>query len=667
MSNRLKIHLKSCKVYNHMEKCRIYILILLFFSGNALTQDASYNTEVLAPGYNKLSFDAPDPGSYTLAKYKLASNGKVIDQHSNETTLHDLFEDKVVLLNFMYSTCQDINGCPLATAVFHKVKNRLMDEPEIGKHVSLLSVSFDPKNDTPEVMKLYGAGTDNEIVNWDFITTDSQDTLKPILNGYNQRIIKDYDADGNYLGSISHILRVFLIDKEKSIRNIYSVSFLHSDILVNDVKTLLDSRTENGSKIVVSTSNDSGAKLAEPGDYKEGYESKDYVSRAKSLTREGKETDLIKFTQKQQLGLPKLILPKEAQLTREKVSLGRKMFFDRRLSHTDTISCAICHVAEMGFAHNELKTAVGTEGRSVPRNAPTVVNTAFLTRLFHDARENTLENQVWGPLLAHNEMDNPSPGYLINKINAIPDYKGLFEEAFGEGPSIETISRALASYQYTLISGNSPFDRWYYDKEYKAISDDAKKGFDLFVGKGQCITCHLINEDYALFTDEKLHNTGIGYQATMHKEPEKKMITLGAGIVVEVDTSSYAGSKFTPEISPNDLGLYKITQDPNDRWKFRTPPLRNVALTAPYMHNGNLTTLKDVVEFYNQGGVQNEVLSPLIMPLNLTDQEVNQIVEFLKSLTGSNFDELILDAHAAPIGEVSLDDPNWFHKNKLKY
>ena len=480
-----------------MERCRIYIIILLFFSGNALTQDASYNTEILAPGYNKLSFEAPEPGSYTLAKYKPASNGTVIDQHSNTTTLHNLFDDKVVLLNFMYSTCQDINGCPLATAVFHKVKNLLMQEPEIGKHVSLLSVSFDPKNDTPEVMKLYGAGTENDIVNWDFITTDSENTLEPILNGYNQRILKDYDADGNYLGSISHILRVFLIDKDKSIRNIYSVSFLHSDILINDVKTLLDKRTDNGSKIVVSASNDTKPKLAEPGDFKEGYESKDYVSRAKSLTREGKEADLIKFTQKQQLGLPELDLPKEASLTREKIALGRKMFFDRRLSHTDTISCAICHVAEMGFAHNELKTAVGTEGRSVPRNAPTVVNSAFLTRFFHDARENSLENQVWGPLLAHNEMDTPSPGYLINKINAIPDYKGLFEEAFGTGPSIETISRALASYQYTLISGNSPFDRWYYKKDNRAISDEAKKGFDLFVGKGQCITCHLIYEDYA--------------------------------------------------------------------------------------------------------------------------------------------------------------------------
>ena len=650
-----------------MKTTRLYFLALVFFCGSAVTQDASYTTEILAPGYNKLTFDAPIPGSYKLSKYNDASDGRVIDQNSNNTTLHKLYDNKIVLLNFMYSTCQDINGCPLATAVFHKIKNKLIEEPEVGKHVSLLSVSFDPNNDTPEVMKLYGAGTQNDVLNWNFITTDSQKTLDPILTNYNQRIIKDYDSEGNYLGSISHILRVFLIDKDKSIRNIYSVSFLHSDILINDIKTLLDKRTENGSKIIVSTSNESGAKLAEPGDYKEGYESKDYVSRTKSLTREGKAADLIKFTQKKQLGLPKLILTKEASLTREKIALGRKLFFDRRLSHTDTISCAICHVAEMGFAHNELKTAVGTEGRSVPRNAPTVVNTGFLTRLFHDARENTLENQVWGPLLAHNEMDNPSPGYIINKLNAIPDYKGLFEEAFGVGPSIETISRALASYQYTLISGDSAFDRWYYGKDNRAISSKAKKGFDLFIGKGQCITCHLIKEDHALFTDEKLHNTGIGYQATMHKEPEKKMITLGAGIVVEVDTSSYAGSKFTPEISPNDLGLYKITQDPHDRWKFRTPPLRNVELTAPYMHNGALVTLKEVVQFYNKGGVENEVLSPLIRPLNLTEEEVDNIVEFLKTLTGSNFDELILDAHAAPIGDVSLEDPNWFHENKLKY
>ena len=653
----------------HMEKYYQFLaLFLAIFLSASVAQEATYTTEVLAPGYTKLNFEAPKPGTYTLAKYKPAPNGNVLDTTNDEVTLHDVFNNKVVLLNFMYSTCTDVNGCPLATSVFHKVKKELINNPSIGKDVSLVSLSFDPNNDTPDIMKLYGAGVNTDIVNWKFLTTKSEKVLEPILEKYDQRIIKEYDEDGNYIGSISHILRVFLIDKDKQIRNIYSVSFLHSDILMNDIKTLLDKRTDNGLKVIVSQNNDTpGSSLAKPGDNKAGYEDKNYISGSKSLTREGKATDLIKFTKKQQLGLPKLKLSKAQTLSRKKIALGRKMFFDRRLSHTDTISCAICHVAEMGFAHNELKTAVGTEGRSVPRNAPTIINAAFLTRLFHDARENSLENQVWGPLLAHNEMANPSPGYLINKINAIPDYKGLFEEAFDQGPSIETISRAFSAYQRTLLSGNSPFDQWHYGGDDDAVSDDAKKGFEIFKGKGVCITCHIVGKDYALFTDEKLHNTGLGYQATMHKEPPKKKVTLGAGIVVEVDTSSYAGSKFTPEIVPNDLGLYKITQDPNDRWKFKTPSLRNVQLTAPYMHNGELSTLKDVVEFYNKGGVKNEVLSPLIKPLNLTEKEVNNLVEFLKTLTGSNINELILDAHAAPIGDVSLDDPNWFHQNKLKY
>ena len=130
---------------------------------------------------------------------------------------------------------------------------------------------------------------------------------------------------------------------------------------------------------------------------------------------------------------------------------------------------------------------------------------------------------------------------------------------------------------------------------------------------------------------------------------------------------------FKDEIIPNDLGLYTVTQDPNDRWKFRTPSLRNVAITAPYMHNGTRATLKDVVEFYNQGGIRevgkmkNDNISPLMFPLELSEKEVNQVVEFLKTLTGSNVNELILDAKAAPIGEISLDDPNWFHDNKPKY
>jgi len=218
------------------------------------------------------------------------------------------------------------------------------------------------------------------------------------------------------------------------------------------------------------------------------------------------------------------------------------------------------------------------------------------------------------------------------------------------------------------LSGDSAFDRWYYGKDRRAISDEAKEGFKIFTGKGSCVTCHLIKEDFALFTDEKLHNTGIGYKASMHVEPPRKKVILAPGLEIEVDTTTYANnSAFANEIVPNDLGLYTITQDPNDRWKFKTPSLRNVQITGPYMHNGSLSTLKDVVEFYNKGGIKNEVLSPLIFPLNLSEKEINYLVEFLKTLTGSNIDELILDAKAVPIGEISLSDPNWFHENKPKY
>ena len=145
-------------------------------------------------------------------------------------------------------------------------------------------------------------------------------------------------------------------------------------------------------------------------------------------------------------------------------------------------------------------------------------------------------------------------------------------------------------------------------------------------------------------------------------------------MVIDIDTSSYKNNvAFKDEILPNDLGLYTVTQDPNDRWKFRTPSLRNVAITGPYMHNGSIGTLKEVVQFYNKGGIRqigkmkNDNISPLMFPLELSEREVDQVVEFLKTLTGSNVNELILDAKAAPIGEISLQDPNWFHENKPKF
>lgn len=403
-----------------------------------------------------------------------------------------------------------------------------------------------------------------------------------------------------------------------------------------------------------------------PGDRKQGYDSKAYVTDSLSLTaRTGQPANLIDFVNQPVLGLPPVNVPADNQIDEKKIALGRLLFYDRRLSLNDTFSCAICHIPEQGFTSNEMATAIGFEGRSVKRNSPTIYNVAFYSALFHDGREDSLEQQVWSPLLAHNEMANPSIGYVINKIKAIKKYDGLFEEAFdGKGPSMETVGMALASYQRALNSGDSRFDRWYYAGREDALSQDEIAGFGLFTGKAQCSVCHLINNDYALFTDNQMHNTGHGYAASMGIKPEKVKVQLAPGVFVDVDSEIIDSVRQQPK--QNDVGLYEVTQNPYDRWKYRTSSLRNVALTAPYMHDGAFSTLREVVVFYNQGGVPNELLSPLMRPLNLSDKEIDQLVLFMQALTGSNVRTLVADAFAAPIGDLTEHDPNWAHETRLQ-
>lgn len=385
-----------------------------------------------------------------------------------------------------------------------------------------------------------------------------------------------------------------------------------------------------------------------PGDFREGYESADYQTNSTSLqARRGQEADLLAVLEKPPLGLPVIPVPDDNPVTEDKVQLGRKLFFDRRLSANNTLSCAMCHIAEQGFAQNELKTPVGMQGRSVRRNAPTIYNTAYLNRLFHDGREFSLENQVWAPLLAVNEMGNLSIGTVIERIRSLADYDDLFERAFGRGPDIQTIGMALASYERTLVSGNSSFDRWYFGKDKTTIGESAQRGFALFRGKARCIACHTVAQKFALFTDDDFHNTGIGYYATMRPASAKLEVLLAPGRPERVETDIL---RATGTEQFHDLGRYEVTGLPADRWRYRTPTLRNVALTAPYMHDGSLPSLRDVLLFYNRGGVPNEVLDPLISPLGLSDAEIDDLLSFLQSLTGSNVDALVSDAFAAPIG-----------------
>jgi len=606
----------------------------------------------LAPGYGPLGFEVPEPGTYDLPPLGDAADGRLLASDGSPTTLHEVFGGKVAILSLMYASCSDVNGCPLATAVLHQIASRMEKDEGLADGLRLLSLSFDPARDTPAVMQQYAShhvGHAGHGVDWQFLTTASDADLEPILADYGQSLVPAFAEDGSDLGSISHILRVFLIDSDRRIRNIYSVSYLHAETLVTDAKTLLMESAESTNSIAQMKSVSSDSRPS--GDFKDSYVHTNQTSRSLGLTtRRGEAADLLGRAKKGQLGLPELSIPSDNPLTREKVVLGRKLFYDRRLSLNGTLSCAMCHVPEQGFANNELATAVGIEGRTVRRNSPTILNVGFADRLFHDGRESRLENQVWGPLLARNEMGNPSIGAVIERIRGIADYERLFEAAFPDrGLAIETIGMALASYERMLVSGDSAFDRWHYEKDETALRDEAVLGFRLFSGKGGCVACHLVGSNFALFMDGQLHNTGIGYKASMIDQDGKRPVQLAPGEYVLVDSDVIAQ---VSEPIPDDLGLYEITQDPDDRWKYKTPTLRNVALTAPYMHDGSLTSLREVVEFYDRGGVPNEVLDPRIRPLDLSDAEIGQLVAYLESLTGSDVGRLVADGFAAQVGDL---------------
>ena len=405
-----------------------------------------------------------------------------------------------------------------------------------------------------------------------------------------------------------------------------------------------------------------------PGDNKDGYDTNKYITNSLSLEeRKGKKSDLIQYVTLKQLGLPAVEIPDNNPISREKIELGKKLFFDRRLSLNNTVSCGMCHVPEQGFTNNEIKTAVGIEGRSNLRNTPTLLNIAFSKFLFHDAREFSLENQVWQPVLAHSEMAMPSFGFTIKKLQLIPGYTKLFNKAFpNEGINMETFGKAIASYERSLVSGNSKFDKWYYGGDKNIVNEKVKKGFDIFMGKGNCSSCHAVGEKSALFFDNKLHNTGIGFAESMGLLQNKKTrVQLAPGEYVEVDNDII--KSVNQQKRKNDLGLYTITENPSHRWLFKTAGLRNISLTAPYMHNGIFATLDEVIDFYNEGGFQNELLSPMIRKLNLSSLEKENLKLFLESLVGENINILISDAISVPVGDLTKDDPNWANDSDMGY
>ncbi len=339
------------------------------------------------------------------------------------------------------------------------------------------------------------------------------------------------------------------------------------------------------------------------------------------------------------LGLPVTSAPEPGE-----VALGKKLFLDRRLSANGTLSCAMCHIPEQGFAQNQLATPVGFMGRTVKRNSPTLLNVTYRKVLFHDGREFTLANQVWSPLLSAREMGNISIGAVIKRLQDLDDYEAAFKAVFHEGISITTVGAALAAYQTSLIAGGSPFDEWRFGKKASAVTSDAKLGFSIFIRHG-CSNCHTLSEEFAQFTDDKFYNTGIGFEQSMNLPVrETQLIRLSQTVAIKPSHSFQAESL-------NDLGRYEMTGKSSDKWKYRTPTLRNVALTAPYMHDGSISSLREVVEFYMKGGIKNDGLDSRILPFTLNEVEIEQLLSFLESLTSPYVEPLVRDARNSEIGD----------------
>lgn len=290
-------------------------------------------------------------------------------------------------------------------------------------------------------------------------------------------------------------------------------------------------------------------------------------------------------------------IPEDNPLTAEKVALGKLLFFDKRLSKDGSVSCATCHNPYHGFADPD-RVSSGVGFLTGGRNSPTSMNRLFSAEQFWDGRAKDLEEQSHGPLTNPVEMAMVSHDDVVKEVSRLQGYKPLFKKAYGdEEITMPKMAQAIASYERTVLTGNAPYDR-YRAGDKGAMSAQQVKGLELFEGKANCATCHVSFN----FTDEMYHNLGVGWDAS------KKTFV--------------------------DPGRFDVTQKDADKGQFKTPTLRNVAHTAPYMHDGSEATLRDVMVLYNRGGNKNPGLDAKMKPLGLTDDEIDAVVAFMHALTG---------------------------------
>jgi cytochrome c peroxidase len=337
-------------------------------------------------------------------------------------------------------------------------------------------------------------------------------------------------------------------------------------------------------------------------------------------------------------------VPKDNPVTAAKVGLGQELFFDKRLSADGTVSCATCHDPKLAFTDGK-PVAEGIHGRKGSRSSPTLLNAMFNSGQFWDGRVESLESQSKLPLVNPDEMGNASQEQVAERLRAIPEYAGRFQQVFGD-LTVNSLGKALASYERTLVTADSPFDR-YRAGDSKAMSDEAKQGLFLFTGKARCTVCHTFNSIFAstqsfhFFTDQMYHNTGVAVNDPAYAAISRKAVLLARNGPREPELQELA-----KEAGASSLGRFLVTGNSLDIGAFKTPSLRNVELTAPYFHDGSAATLADVVEFYVKGGNHNPNRDWELQAVSLTDAEQADLVEFLKSLTSYDVRKSAADSFA---------------------
>ncbi len=330
------------------------------------------------------------------------------------------------------------------------------------------------------------------------------------------------------------------------------------------------------------------------------------------------------------LGLPLLKIPANNPQTEEKIALGRAFFNDSRFSTDGSISCASCHQQDKAFTDG-LSVAVGINGQTGTRNAPTVVNAAFFETQFLDGRKNQLEDQALDPFLNPIEHGLENNQKILEVVLNDNSYKNALQKIFNISEAsitVQHIAKAIASFERTLIAGNSAFDQYYFNRDRTKLSANAARGLRLFRRKGNCANCHEISWNNAFFSDNRFYNIGIGF-----KRIQPLMNNFILALKKDIDPEHYT----LTDQQRSELGRFNVTKVIDDIGRFKTPTLRNISLTAPYMHDGSIKTLEQVIEYYDKGGDKNRFIDPAIFPLHLTKQEKHDLVAFMKSLTSSQY------------------------------